>query len=101
VTRASARGKGFPANAGDHRKVAAAVAKTGDDWMPNLPNLCRELHRVGADVPKYLKEEEMLETWEEIAEAVEGPGKSSAREKVSAHVRYRLKWIRNNTQDSG
>jgi hypothetical protein len=94
VARPSARGKGFAANAEDHRKVAGAVAKIGDDWMPKLPALCRELHRAGADVPRYWKEEEMVETWDEIAQAVEGPDKSSAREKVSAHIRYRLRWIR-------
>ena len=95
LTRGGGRGKGFAANAEDHRKVAAAVTAIGDDWMANLPNLCQELHRVGAGVPRYWKEEEMLETWEEVAEAVDGPSTSSAREKVSAYVRYRLRWIRN------
>ena len=94
ATRDGERGKGFAANAEDHRKVAAAVAAIGDNWMANLPGLCRELHRIGAEVPRYWREEEVSETWDEVAEAVDGPGTSSGREKVSAYVRYRLRWIR-------
>jgi hypothetical protein len=92
VAQASRRGRGFPANASDHRKVATAVAGFGEGWMEKLPDVCRELHRVGAALPTYWRE--IVETWEGIADAVDGAGKSADREKTSAHIRYRINWVR-------
>jgi hypothetical protein len=93
------RGRGFEANASDHRKVAAAVLLFGEHWAAQLPQLCRELHQVGADLPTYWKEKEFVETWEEIAGEVEGDGKSSAREKVFKYIKYRIRWVREHPPD--
>jgi hypothetical protein len=94
------RGKGFEPNASDHRRVASVAAGFGEGWMKRLPDVCRELHRVGADVPTNWREEAMVETWEEIAVAVEGPGRSADREKVSKYIKYREKWVRQNPPES-
>jgi hypothetical protein len=91
------RGKGFKANASDHRKVALAATPFGNDLMPHLRELCVELHRVGADVPSSLKDGE---TWEEIAAEVEGSKHSPIREMISAYIRYRLNWVRKHPLDT-
>ena len=75
--------------------MAAVVATLGENWMQQLPLLCSELHRVGADLPKYWRKE-FVETWEEIAKETEGHGKSSSREKVAKYIKYRLRWVRQN-----
>jgi len=94
------RGRGFEPNGSDHRKVAAAAAKYGKDWMKRLPDVCRELHQVEADLPSYWKKEQMVESWEEIALEVEGPGRATNREKVSSYIRYRETWVSENPPDS-
>jgi hypothetical protein len=94
------RGKGFDANASDHRKVAMAAAPFGNDLMPHLRELCVELQRVGADVPSSVRDGEFLETWTEIAAEVEGSKNSTIREKISAYIRYRLNWVRKHPPDS-
>lgn len=101
VTQASGRrGRGFAADSEGHRRAAAAVSAFGDGWTKQLPQLCRELQRAGVDIPKYWRETECLETWDEIAKEIEGLGKSSGRERVSKHIKHRLDWVRRHPSDS-
>jgi hypothetical protein len=88
------KGRGFEPNESDHRKVAAVVDLFGRQFMKHLPTVCRELHRVKADLPVSWREEENM-TWEEIAEAVTGDGSAAARQEVTDSYRNAEYFARN------
>lgn len=97
--KARPRGRGFSARGEDHQivyKAATQFGDDGDDLASRLPDVCRELQRAGALFPGKWKEE-LWESWEEVADDIEGPGKSRQREKVSKYISYRVNWVRTNS----
>jgi hypothetical protein len=90
------RRRGFPANADNHYIVADVVSKIGADWPSRLEEVCRQLQKAGAVFPKSLKNQEDVDSWDEIAGDILGPANSSRRERVVKHIKYRINWVRRN-----
>jgi hypothetical protein len=93
---AARRPRGFPANAHDHYKVAEVICKIGADWSSRLPEVCQQLQKVGAEFTKALRDQERVETWDEIAEDMLGPGNSSRRERAAKYIKHRIGWAARN-----
>jgi hypothetical protein len=91
----TARGRGFPANADEHRKIVKAVQSLGSKWQSLLPELCIQVDSEKADLPKWAVEEH-IRSWKGMARALKGSKSSRVREKLAGWVRYRLKWIERN-----
>lgn len=96
VPDGASRRRGFAANADDHYTVAEVVSKIGVDWSSRLVEVCRQLQSAGAVFPETLRTQECVDSWEEIAEDLVGPGNSSRRERVAKYVKYRIDWVRRN-----
>jgi hypothetical protein len=91
-----ARRRGFPADASDHMKVAKVISNMGADWTSHLKDVCLQLYTVDVTFPKKLRKAEGVDSWEELAEQIEEKGSSSARERVTKYIKYRIDWVRAN-----
>jgi hypothetical protein len=94
-TKAPGRvGRGFPANATDHEKVAKAASQLKDGWASNLPHLCELLHSVGAEFPDRWVKDEGVDSWMELAHLLDGPSNAATRERLTKYITYRVEWVR-------
>jgi len=89
------RRRGFAPNADDHRMVCAVVSNIGGDWTTHLREVCLQLHRVNALLPKVLSRAEGVDSWEELADSLD-TGSSSTRERIVKYINYRIAWTRRN-----
>jgi hypothetical protein len=98
-TTVARRGRGYAANAKDHRKVCDAVSKVGDDWSARLPELCRHLQTLGAEFPLDWKNPHSVQCWDTVADKVQDD--SRLQERVRAYVKYRITWLQKNLATQG
>ncbi len=93
VTR---RGRGFPPDVADHERVAGACARFGDAWPSHLVEICESLEGSSAKFPKMLKQDEGLESWQDVAEELRNPRNKSIKGRFRRYLVYRLKQVQKN-----
>jgi hypothetical protein len=90
------KGKGFSADADNHRIVWQAVEVLGAGWRQALGALCLQLDVSGADFPKTMADAEGADSWSDMAEYIARPKRSASRQRLVKYVEYRLRWIARN-----